>query len=93
MTLSVDHESLEKISRSLAAAGADLDDASDSAPTSIDGGYGTPAILGIMAKLAHDTGQLVVAVKAVADAVALASNSYRDQDGATAEELRRAMGG
>ncbi|WP_102145304.1 hypothetical protein [Mycobacterium hubeiense] len=91
MTLYINHESLAKISQSLSNAGNDLDSASGSAPTSVDGGVGTPAILGILAKLTDNTGQLVVAVKAVGGAVASANASYLGQDEAGAEALEQAM--
>ncbi|OBG86750.1 hypothetical protein A5699_20760 [Mycobacterium sp. E802] len=91
MTLYVNHESLNKISQSLARASADLDSTSASAPTSVDGGWGTPAILGILAQLTDNAGQLVVAVKAVADGVASASASYLSHDEAGAEALDEAM--
>ena len=67
MTLYLNHDALEGISQSLSNAGADLDNASGSAPASVDGGSGTPAILGILGKLVDNAGQLVVAVKAVGD--------------------------
>ncbi|WKG05094.1 hypothetical protein [Mycolicibacterium sp. HK-90] len=89
--LHVDPDALDKISRSMASAGTNLDSASSSTPTSIDGGCGTPAILGILAKLVDDTGQLAVAVKAVGDGVASASTSYRGQDEAAADSLNHAM--
>ncbi|MGV9799101.1 hypothetical protein ACWDTP_13710 [Mycobacterium sp. NPDC003449] len=92
MTLHVDPDALDKISQSMTSAGINLDSASASAPTSVDGGYGTPAILGILAKLVDNTGQLVVAVKAVGDAVATASTSYRNQDEVGAEAVKKAMG-
>ncbi|STZ74602.1 Uncharacterised protein [Mycolicibacterium fortuitum] len=91
MTLYVNHESLNKISQSLSNAGADLDSASASAPASVDGGWGTPAIMGILAQLTDNTGQLVIAVKAVADGVASASASYLRHDEAGAEALNAAM--
>lgn len=92
MTLSLNHDALDNISRSLADAGNDLDSASTSIPTSVDGGCGTPAILGILAKLVDNTGQLVVGVKAVSDAVASANTSYLQQDGTSAESVQSAMG-
>lgn len=91
MTLYINHETLDKISQSLSNAGADLDSASASAPTPVDGGWGTPAITGILAQLTDNAGQLVVAVKAVADGIASASASYRGQDGAGAEALETSM--
>ena len=93
MTLYVDHESLTRISEALSAASTDLDTASLSAPTSVDGGWGTPAILGILAHLAENAGQLVVAVRAVADGVASANARYRGQDEVGAEALTEAMTG
>ncbi|MCV7363098.1 hypothetical protein [Mycolicibacterium neworleansense] len=91
MTLYINHESLDKISQSLSSASSDLDSASASAPASVDGGLGTPAILGILAQLTDNAGQLVIAVKAVANGVASASASYRGQDEAGAEALNEAM--
>jgi hypothetical protein len=91
VTFYVNHESLNKISASLSSAATDLDGASASAPTFVDGGWGTPAILGILAQLTENAGQLVVAVKAVANGVATASASYLAQDGAGADALNDAM--
>lgn len=92
MTLAFNHNALENISRSLADAGTNLDGAGDSIPAAVDGGCGTPAILGIMAKLVDNTGQLAVGVKAVSDAVASANSNYREQDATSAEAVQNAMG-
>lgn len=91
MTLHVDPAALDKIARSMASTGADLDSAGTTAPTSVDGGCGTPAILGILAKLVGDTSHLVLAVEAVGDAVAGASTSYREQDDAAADVVNKEM--
>ncbi|MGV0808028.1 hypothetical protein [Mycolicibacterium setense] len=91
MTLHVDPDALDKISRSMSNTGTDLDSAGASTPTSVDGGCGTPAILGILAKLTENTGQLAVAVKAVGDGVASASARYRGQDEAAADTVNKAM--
>ncbi|MCV7068247.1 hypothetical protein H7H51_25610 [Mycolicibacterium farcinogenes] len=87
----MDLEALDKISRSMASTGADLDSAAASAPTSVDGGCATPAILGILGKLMGDTGQLVLAVEAVGDAVASAGAAYRGQDEASADTVNKAL--
>jgi hypothetical protein len=47
--------------------------------------------MGILAQLTDNTGQLVIAVKAVADGVASASASYLRHDEAGAEALNAAM--
>lgn len=92
MTLAFNHDALASISRSLADAGTNLYSAGESIPTAVDGGCGTPAILGIMAKLVDSTGQLVVGVKAVSDAVASANTNYREQDANSAEAVQNAIG-
>ncbi|GAB7068627.1 hypothetical protein H7J06_29715 [Mycobacterium hodleri] len=91
MTLYINHEALNKISTSLSDAGSSLESAGGSVPTSVDGGTGTPAILGILAKLVDNTGQLVVAVNAVGAAIASANNSYLGRDEQAAEMLENAM--
>lgn len=91
MTLYINHEALNKISTSLSDAGSTLESAGGSVPTSVDGGTGTPAILGILAKLVDNTGQLVVAVNAVGAAIASANNSYLGRDEQAAEMLENAM--
>jgi hypothetical protein len=90
-TLYINHESLNRISSSLSDAGSALDSAGDSVPTSIDGGTGTPAILGILAKLVDNTGQLVVAVNAVGAAIASANSRYLGHDEQAAEAIENAM--
>jgi hypothetical protein len=85
MTLYVDHDALERISRSMTSAGEHLDSAGDSAPTAVDGGLGTPALLGILAHLADNAGQLVIAAKATGAAVGQANTNYRELDEATAD--------
>lgn len=92
MTLAFNHDVLETISRSLDDAGSDLDDVGLTVPTTVDGGCGTPAILGIMAKLVENSGQLVVGVKAVSAAVEKANTGYLQQDAGSAEDLQNAMG-
>lgn len=91
MTLYVDHDALDGISRSLSTAGAELDGAGASAPTSVDAGLGTPAVLGILAHFAENAGQLVVAVKAAGEAVATANTGYRELDETTAESQNTAV--
>ncbi|MCV7431994.1 hypothetical protein [Mycolicibacterium bacteremicum] len=92
MTLAFNHDALANISRSLADAGISLDDAGNSMPSAVDGGCGTPAILGILAKLADNTGQLVVGVKAVSEAVAKANTAYLEQDATAAESVQNEIG-
>lgn len=90
-TLYINHESLKKIATSLSDAGSALDSAGESVPTSIDGGAGAPAILGIMAKLVDNTGQLVVAVNAVGAAIASANSQYLGHDEQAAEAIENVM--
>lgn len=90
-TLYINHESLMKISTSLTDAGSTLDSAGGSVPTSIDGGTGTPAILGILTKLVDNTGQLVVAVNAVGAAIDSANSRYLGHDEQTAEAIENVM--
>ncbi|MUM20112.1 hypothetical protein FZI91_00120 [Mycobacterium sp. CBMA271] len=89
MTLHVDQEALDRISTSLSDAGKDLDGVSGSAPASVDGGLGTPAILGILGRIVENAGQLVVAVEATGEAVAAANSNYRTLDEAAAEPLNQ----
>ncbi|MFS0895956.1 hypothetical protein [Mycolicibacterium litorale] len=91
MTMYINHDALVNISRSLSDAGENLDAANATAPKSVDAGTGTPAILGIMAHLADNAGQLVVAVKAVSDAITSANRRYFGQDEELAESLEQAM--
>jgi hypothetical protein len=90
-TLYINHESLKKIATSLSEAGGALDSAGDSAPSSVDGGTGTPAILGILAKLVDNTGQLVVGVDAVGAAIASANSRYLGDDEQAAEAIEDVM--
>ena len=92
MTLAFNHDVLDTISRSLDDAGSSLDKVGHTVPATVDGGSGTPAILGIMAKLVENSGQLVVGVKAVSEAVEKANTGYLQQDAASAEDLQNAMG-
>lgn len=91
MTTYINHDALITISRSLADAGENLDGANATAPTTVDGGNATPAILGIMAHLADNAGQLVVAVKSVSEAITSADRRYLGQDEELAEALEQAM--
>lgn len=91
MTLEVDHHALDRISQTLTNAGTDLDGASVSAPTSVDGGLGTPAILGILARLVDNAGQLVVAVKAAGGAVASANARFREIDEPAADSENKTV--
>ncbi|AQA02940.1 hypothetical protein BVC93_11410 [Mycobacterium sp. MS1601] len=85
MTLHVDHDALEKIARGLFDVGASLDETGASAPASVDGGVGTPAILESLARMVDNAGQLVVAVKAAGDAVGTANTNYRNLDDPAAD--------
>ena len=87
MTLFVDHEALESISRGLRNACTDLDSASSTAPSGVDGGVCTPAILGILAHLLDAAGQFVVALAASSSAVADANAGYKGQDDENADQL------
>ncbi|KAA0022475.1 hypothetical protein [Antrihabitans cavernicola] len=91
MTLFVDHEALDSISRTLGAAGMDVDSVGSSAPSGVDGGDGTPALLGILAHLTDAAGQLVVSLSAASSAVAEANSSYRGQDGENADKLNKSQ--
>jgi len=91
LTLYITDESLTKIAASLTDAGTVLESASASVPTSVDGGSGAPAILGILARLVDNTGQLVVGVNAVGAAIVSANNSYLGRDEEAAEMLENAM--
>lgn len=91
MTIFIDHDALNNISRSLSDAGENLDCANATAPASVDAGNGTPAILGIMPHLADNAGQLVVAVKAVSEAITSANQLYLGKDEELAESLEQTM--
>jgi hypothetical protein len=91
VTLYINHEALNKISSTLTDAGVTLEAASASVPKGVDGGNATPAILGILAHLTDNAGQLVVAVNAVGSAIDSANNSYLGQDEQAAEMLETAM--
>jgi hypothetical protein len=85
MTLYVDHDALQGIARALDQAGADLDATSTSAPGDVDAGEGTAAILGILARMTEDAGELVVGLSAAGSAVTQANAAYTTQDVATAD--------
>jgi hypothetical protein len=93
MSLYVDNDALDGIVGMLAASSAALDGAGESAPSAIDAGDAAPALLGIMARLAENAGQLVVALAAASEAVGVANARYREQDVATADSLDTAWTG
>ncbi|MFC7449670.1 hypothetical protein [Rhodococcus daqingensis] len=90
MTLFVDSTALEGIVESFARSSADLDAVGSSVPAAIDAGDATAALMGIMARLTEDAGQLVVALAAASEAVAEANARYREQDVATADGFNTA---
>ena len=87
MTLYVDHATLDSISLNLQEASNQLDSLSGALPGSVDAGDATPAIVGILAKLAENAGQLVVALAAAAAAVGDANAEYRQRDAETVDQL------
>lgn len=90
MTLYVDRQALDGIAKALAHAGAALDATSTSAPGDVDAGDGTAAILGIMAKMTEDAGELVTGLSAASTAVTQANTAYTTQDVATADATNSA---
>lgn len=87
MTLFVDHDALDSISRVLADAGREVDGAGATVPSGVDGGVGSPALLGILAHLSDAAGQFAVGLTATSGAVAQANTSYRGQDDENADQL------
>jgi len=85
MTLYVDHQALDGIAKALDQAGADLDATSTSAPGDVDAREGAAAILGILAKMTEDAGELVTGLSAASTAVTQANTAYTTQDVATAD--------
>lgn len=90
MTLFVDSVALDGITESLDRSSTDLDAVGSFAPTAIDAGDATAALMGIMARLTENAGQLVVALAAASEAVAEANARYREQDVATADGFNTA---
>ncbi|PTR36697.1 hypothetical protein C8K38_12390 [Rhodococcus sp. OK611] len=93
MSLYVDNDALDGIVSMLAASSSAIDSAGESAPSAIDAGDASAALFGIMARLAENAGQLVVALAAASEAVGEANARYREQDVATADSLDTAWTG
>ncbi|RVW08233.1 hypothetical protein EGT67_17670 [Prescottella agglutinans] len=87
MTLFVDSDALDRIASTLAAAGSEIDGVATSAPSGVDAGDATAALLGILAKLTENAAQLVDALTAASVAVAQANARYREQDVASADAM------
>ncbi|MFD1811795.1 hypothetical protein [Rhodococcus gannanensis] len=87
VTLYVDPVALESISSLLSESSAALDGLGSSAPGAISAGDATPALMGIIARLAANAGNLVVDLAAAGDAVRETNQSYREQDAESADAL------
>jgi hypothetical protein len=87
VSLRVDPAALDRIATTLSEAGYALDESGSTTPGSVDAGAATPTVLGIMARLLEDSGQLAVALAGAGEAVAASSAAYRAQELATADSL------
>lgn len=89
----VDPGVLDGIASTLRKTSADVDALGNSVPVAPDAGLGTPAIIGILARLVDNAGQLVVGTAAAGDDVATAAREYQDIDAQAREDLHGIAGG
>ncbi len=88
----VDHDVLDGIAGTLRNASSDVDKLGNSVPGTPDAGVGTPAVAGILAHLVENASALVLGAAGAGDDVASANGSYREQDHAAGEDVKRAAG-
>ncbi|MFC0112852.1 hypothetical protein [Kibdelosporangium aridum] len=88
----VDAGVLDGIASTLRRASMDVDALGNSVPAAPDGGDGTPAVLGIVARLVDNAGQLVIGAAAAAEAVAKGNALYQGNESETAAKLHGAGG-
>lgn len=92
MDSEVDAGVLDGIASTLRRTSAEVDAVGNSVPAAPDAGDGTPAIVGIMARLVDNAGQLVIGAAAAAEAVAKGNSRYQENEAATAGNLNNAGG-
>lgn len=86
----VDHDVLDRISRTLRNAGAGVEGLANSVPATPDAGNGKAAIATIMSKLVDNAGQFVIGTAAASDAVSSGNASYLENDAAASETIHSA---
>lgn len=87
MSLFVDQDVLQTESRRLGDASARVDELAASLPSSVDGGVGTAAVLGIISIFAESGGELMSGLAGIDDALTECLARYSEQDFAAAEEI------
>ena len=87
MSLFVDQNVLQTEARRLGDASARVDELAASLPSSVDGGVGTAAVLGIISIFAESGGELMSGLAGIGDALTECLARYSEQDLAAAEEI------
>ena len=83
---------LDGIASTLRHASSAVDGLGNSVPGTPDAGDGTPAIVGILARLVDNAGQLVIGAAAAGDDVAKAKGAYQKNESDAANDVRNATG-
>ena len=91
MSLFVEPDVLWAEARALAAASNRADELAGSVPSSVDGGVGTAAILGILSVFAESGGELVSGLRGMSDVLIECADRYADQDIATADSINNSV--
>ena len=91
MSLFVEPDVLWAEARALAAASNRADELAGSVPSSVDGGVGTAAILGILSVFAESGGDLVSGLRGMSDVLIECADRYADQDIATADSINNSV--
>ncbi|MEC3977960.1 hypothetical protein [Amycolatopsis sp. H20-H5] len=83
---------MDGIASTLRHTSSAVDGLGNSVPGTPDAGDGTPAIIGIMARLVDNAGQLVIGTAAAGDAVIEGKGAYQQNEASAANDVRNAPG-
>lgn len=88
----VDHTVLDSISSTFSDASGALDGVGRSIPGTPDAGVGAAAVTAVVAHLVENASSLVLGLAGAGDDVDEANRTYKDNDAAATDELRKAVG-
>ena len=83
----MDHEEVRTQAGYVNDAAVRVDEVAHSIPTTVDGGIGTAAILGILSNFVTSAGELVIGLAGMSDVLDDCATRYAKQDLVAADEI------
>lgn len=90
MSITVDQEEVRLQAGYVNDAAIRVDEIAPSIPSSVDGGIGTAAILGILSNFVTSAGELVVGLAGMSGVLNECATRYAEQDKVAADEINAA---